>query len=236
MKKIICCYTLFFLFSIIYTNAQITFIDSLKQKLAAAKEDSIRVPLFVEVSYAYRNTSYLDSMVFYAQQAVFLSVQNKNSLPAGEEAGALSFLADALWYAGNYPDAKESYFMALEKAEPTGDSMLMATIYNGLAIVNRNEGNYRQAIHYYSKAEALVKHIPDNDALFSALADKGKPYEQLGILDSAFTYTQECLAILVRKYQDKNVLGAVFMQTWESYILRWAKKNWLRNISGFHFN
>jgi tetratricopeptide (TPR) repeat protein len=84
---------------------------------------------------------------------------------------------------------------------------LIAGIYDGLAVVNRNEGNFRRAINYYSKAEALVRHLPDNDLLFAAIADKGKAYEQLGILDSAFIYAQEGMAMTVRKYHHKNVAG-----------------------------
>jgi signal transduction histidine kinase len=146
-------------------------------------------------------------MVFFAQQAVLHSVQNKNNLPSIAGAYALSELAYALWYAGNYPDAKETYFKALEKAEPLEDTLLLGTIYNGLAIVNRYEGDFRQAINYHSKAEALTKLLGDNDVLFSAIVDKAKAYEQLNILDSAYNYAQEALAMLFRKYGDKNVIG-----------------------------
>jgi tetratricopeptide (TPR) repeat protein len=80
-------------------------------------------------------------------------------------------------------------------------------IYNGLAAVNRNEGNFRRAIDYYSKSEALARHLPDDDLLFAAIIDKGKAYEQLGILDSAFIYVQEGMTIMMRKYHDKNIIG-----------------------------
>jgi tetratricopeptide (TPR) repeat protein len=167
-------------------------------------EDSIKLFCLYEISNAYKNIN-LDSMVFYAQQAVVLSIKNK--FPAIAEADALSNLANALWYAGNYPDAMEAFFKALKKAEPVGDTLQIGSIYNGLAMVNRNEGNFRQAINYYSKAEALVKDIPDNDVLLSLLIDKGKSYEQLNILDSALTYVQACLGMYSRKYQGKNIWG-----------------------------
>lgn len=239
----------FFLFCVAVTNAQQTHIDSLKQQLAAATADSLKIGLAIQISNAYSNTNidsmvfyskqtihllhhslatekadsiklqilwgisnmnqYVsnDSMVFYAQQAVLLSMKNRNSLPAGSEAWALSFLASSLWWAGNYPDAKETYFKALQIAEPLADTMLTGHIYNGIAMVNRNAGNYREAINYYTKAENLTRPIPDNDVLNAALVDKGKSYEQLGILDSAYTYVQESLAMNFRKFQGKNVYG-----------------------------
>jgi tetratricopeptide (TPR) repeat protein len=131
----------------------------------------------------------------------------KNSFPAGTKAQALSNLANSLWYAGNYPDAKETYFKALQLAEPLSDTMLIGSIYNGIAMVNRNAGNYREAIKYYTKAENLTRHIPDNSVLNELLVDKGKSYEELGILDSAYTYVQECLAMYFRRFQGKNVFG-----------------------------
>jgi len=112
-----------------------------------------------------------------------------------------------LWKAGNYPDAKETYFKALQIAEPLADTMLIGHIYNGIAMVNRNSGNYREAITYYTKAENLTRHIPDNEVLNALLVDKGKSYEQLGILDSAYTYVQECLAMYFRRFKSKNVFG-----------------------------
>jgi tetratricopeptide (TPR) repeat protein len=148
-----------------------------------------------------------DSMVFYSQQALLLCIKNRSSFPVGTEAQALSFLASSLWWAGNYPDAKETYFKALLKAEPLGDTMLIGGIYNGIAMVNRNAGNYREAITYYTKAENLTKNIPDNTVLNALLADKGKSYEQLGILDSAYTYVQDCLAMYFRRFKGENVRG-----------------------------
>lgn len=199
-------FTIIFSFGVFATYAQIATTTELKQKLATAKTDSDRIYILEDQSYSYHDVN-PDSMVYYAQRAVLLSIKNRNIYPARFEVNALAFLAGQLWYAGNYPDAQETYFKALAKAETIGDPILTAGIYDGLAGVNRNEGNFRRAIDHYSKAEALVRHIPDNDQLFAAIADKGKAYEQLGILDSAFIYAQEGLAMIVRKYHNKNVGG-----------------------------
>lgn len=206
MTKIKFCFTFLFLFCAALTNAQQTHIDSLKQQLTVEKVDSMKLQILRQISNLYHYVSN-DSMVFYAQQVVLLSVKSRNSLPIGTEAQALSDLASSLWWAGNYPDAKETYFKALKVAEPIGDSMLTAGIYVGIAMVNRNAGNYREAITYYTKAEILTKNIPDNDVLNSVLVDKGKCYEQLGILDSAYTYVQESLAMYFRRFKGKYVWG-----------------------------
>jgi tetratricopeptide (TPR) repeat protein len=199
-------FTIIFLFGVFAAYAQIATTADLKQKLVAAKTDSDRINILINQSLAYQDVD-LDSMLYYAQRVVLLSIKNKDTYPAHFEVDALANLAGQLWYAGNYPDAQETYFKALAKAETIGDPILKAWIYNGLAKVNRNEGNFRRAIDYYSKSEALVRHLPDHDLLLAAIADKGKAYEQLGILDSAFIYAQEGMAMIVRKYHNKNVAG-----------------------------
>lgn len=206
MAKIKFCFIFLFLFCVSLTNSQQTRIDSLKQQLTAEKEDSIKLQILWQISNQYQYVSN-DSMVFYAQQAVLISMKNRNSLPIGSEAQALYVLAGSMWWAGNYPDAKETYFKALQIAEPLADTMFIGYIYNGIASVERNAGNYREAINYYTKAENLTKHIPDNDVINALLVDKGKCYEQLGILDSAYTYVQGCLAAYFRKFEGKNVSG-----------------------------
>lgn len=199
LTKIKCFCTILFLFCIVPADAQQTLIDSLKQKLAEAKEDTVKIGLTYQIKNAYSNNN-LDSMVFYsgqtirvlyhamaseeadttklkilqgirsmyqyvsndsmlyyAQQEVKLSIKNKKSFPEGTEARTLIDLGYALLHVGNFPDAKETYLKALKIAEPLADTILIATIYNGIATVNRYAGDYRQAIYYYTKAENLKK-------------------------------------------------------------------------------
>ncbi|MCD6011239.1 MAG: Tetratricopeptide repeat-containing protein [Flavipsychrobacter sp.] len=183
-----------------------SYVDGLRRIIDTASNDSIKLFYLNAIKFAYTDVS-LDSIVFYAQQVVHFSMKHKDSFRPGAEARALNDLGSALWYAGNYPEAKETFFKALAKAEELADTMLIGLIYNGLAMVNRNEGNPRQAIEYYSKTEQLTRHIPDNNVLLDALTYKGKAYEQLDILDSAYAYTQQALAMQHRKYRGNNIVG-----------------------------
>ena len=188
---------------VFYSNQS---VNLLKKTFIVEKVDSIKIQILSWISNAYTYVSN-DSMVSYAQQAYLFSKINKNSLPADAEANTLSLLGYALWWSGNYPDANETYFKALKVAEPLNDTLLTASIYVSIAIVNRNAGDFRQAIAYYTKAETLTRNLSDNDVLISLLVDKGKSYEQLGILDSAYSYVQECLAIIFRKSKGQNIYG-----------------------------
>src|SRR5258705_5876166 len=90
-------------------------IQLLHHSTAVEKADSVKLHTFWDISSMYQYVSN-DSMVFYAQQAVLLSMKNRNSLSVGSEAQALNILAGSLWWAGNYPDSKETYFKALQIA------------------------------------------------------------------------------------------------------------------------
>jgi len=65
----------YFTFLLLICSASIygqhTHLDSLKQKLAVAKADSVKIDLTDEISTAYSNTNY-DSMVFYAKKTIQL--------------------------------------------------------------------------------------------------------------------------------------------------------------------
>ncbi len=181
-------------------------IQLLRQSMDAEKADTSRLQDLWGISdmYHYVNN---DSMVFYNQQALLFCINKRKKLPPATEAHALIHLAESLWWAGNYPDAKETYFKALEKAESHDDTVLIGWIYTGIASVNRNAGNYREAIDYFTKAESIARNIPDGEMLNEVLVDKGKCYEQLGILDTAYSYVQECLALLYRRFHGQNVYG-----------------------------
>jgi tetratricopeptide (TPR) repeat protein len=251
LTKIKYCFTILFIFCINHADAQLTLIDSLKQLLAAAKEDTVKIDLAYQLKNAYsdnnldsmvfysRQTIRLlhhalasekadstklkilsgirsmyqyvsnDSMLFYAQQGVQLTIKNRNDFPDGTEARALTSLGFVLCLVGNYPDSKETHLKALKIAESVADPMLIANIYNGIAAVNKYAGDYRQAIYYYNKAENLTKNIPGSGELGEALIGKGTSYEQLGILDSAYSYIQEVLALQFRKYHGKDKTGSV---------------------------
>jgi tetratricopeptide (TPR) repeat protein len=181
-------------------------IHLLHHSMTTEKADSNKLQILLWICEMNQYVS-SDSMVYYAQQAVMFSLKKKDILPTGTEAMSLLNLAYSMWWAGNFPDAKETYFKALKLAETLGDTLLIGRIYDGIALVNRSAGDNHQAINYYTRAENLTKHIPDNDILFSALVDKGVSYEQLDILDSAYTYVQECLAMQFRKFKGKNIYG-----------------------------
>ena len=95
------------------TLAQPATIDSLKNRLVTAKEDTTKVILLYALSSKY-TWSYADTSILYAQQAMDLAQQlnYKNGIEYGyhQISGALTTL-------GNYPLALEYAFKSLSFAE-----------------------------------------------------------------------------------------------------------------------
>ncbi len=155
---------------------------------------------------SYNNSS-LDSAIIKTQQAVLITIKYKNVLPADAEIIYLNELASEFWNSGNFPEAKETYLKSLKISESIDNPLVTAGIYTGLAAVARNSGDYRQALGYYDKAASYLKDMPDNEYSIAILIDKGKTYEKLNILDSAFTLLQEAQAMAYRVTQGVNIFG-----------------------------
>lgn len=155
---------------------------------------------------SYNNSS-LDSAIIKTQQAVLITIKYKNVLPADAETIYLNELASLFWNSGNFPEAKETYLKSLKISESIDNPLVTAGIYTGLAAVARNSADYRQALGYYDKAASYLKDMPDNDNSISILTDKGKTYEKLNILDSAFTLLQEAHAMIYRMTHGVNKFG-----------------------------
>ncbi|KIC94470.1 tetratricopeptide repeat protein [Flavihumibacter solisilvae] len=135
----------------------------------------------------------LDSMLYYGREGLRLTRMNMGQFPEDILILDMVNLAYLLWWAGDYPSSLETNFKALAKAEKLNDPFWMARAYNGIAMVYRNQGQYREAIGYFTRAEEVSKDLPDRSEYFSAVMDKGKSYEQLDILDSAYDYVQKWL-------------------------------------------
>ncbi|GAO43052.1 tetratricopeptide repeat protein [Flavihumibacter petaseus] len=144
----------------------------------------------------------LDSMLHYARKAVLLIASTPNRFPEDEVAASQGMMGYYQWWAGDYPGALESYYRALALAEPFNDPCLSGDMYNGLAMVFRNQGQYRQAIIYFTRTEEATRNTPCSSIYYAAILDKGKAYEQLNILDSAYLYTQQWL-VEKQRYTDE---------------------------------
>ena len=215
-------YLLFFLyaFAFIPINAQYGAVDSLKNLLAKATDDSIRVSLFGSISDEY----YLalpDSAMFYAQQGLALAIQNDYKRG---QARSLARIGNVFTFVGDFTNALATHLESLKISEEINDKSGMAASNNNMALVYVAQEEYRPALEYYFKAkesyELMLKDLekvkPPNEVmikrckgwLVTVSLNIGDNYQRMNILDSALQFQNNAYnqAIII---DDKANLGAI---------------------------
>jgi len=178
MKNI---FVLLFFLTAIRVSAQVPQVDSLNKLLATTKEDTVKVMVLVNLGFY---TPSFQHGLDLAQEGLILA--RKIKYEKGE-AACLHQIANQ--YAGNsnYPMALRYYLEALKIRERINDKNGMARSYNGIGSIYLEQGDYKNAIIYYQKAESMH---PDDYWLALMNSHLGDIYILQNKQDSALKYYQ----------------------------------------------
>jgi two-component system NtrC family sensor kinase len=182
------------LLTVFVTSAQQKQIDSLKQLLNKTIADTSRANLMVELSRRY----YLqkpDSGLIYASQA--LAVSKKNGNKKGEMQ-SLTQVGFSLWMLGNMPAASQTFNSSLRIAKQLNDKWSIARNYDGISDIYAVQEEYKLAVPYALKSEAIFRQIHDDENVVNVLSDIGDFYDSDGQLDSALRYNNQALEMAVK--------------------------------------
>ena len=193
MKKIILLLLVTF-FCLTSSNGQTTNIDSLKQVLQKEKQDTTRVLLMAELSFAYSGSK-PDSAMILAREGLQLS--RRIGFLKGE-ATSLHRLSSPYGSFGNAPQALELLLQSLKINEKINYVDGIARNVNNIGAVYAEMGDYRQALNYYFKAKIFAEQTNNNRALSLFLSNIGDTYRNLRILDSAQSFTQQAYDLAVK--------------------------------------
>ncbi len=175
-----------------------TAIDSLKRLITAERsEDTTRVKRLSSLvdAYVYNKP---DSAFSYANRALQLS--RKLRYEDGE-ASAISTLGLANWVLGDYAQAMQWYFQALNLYRNMKRPISVAGVEGLIADIYKEIGDYKQALQYFFDERKIVEDSPDNlrleipDVTMEArlmLSDLNiaDAYLAGGILDSALFFAR----------------------------------------------
>ncbi|HEY6975476.1 MAG TPA: ATP-binding protein [Chitinophagaceae bacterium] len=183
--------TIIFLFELQLAHAQNANIDSLKNLLAATKDDSTRFTLLGELSMDYL-WSYPDSSLPYMQQAILLARKMKSEILLARAYRGYS------WFyviTGDYPQALHFNQEALKLAEKAKNNLAIARSYDLMELIYEDQGNYQLALSYEKMAKSFFEsqagdHKPDMAYYVTILNGLASVYEKLNQLDSALKYIQ----------------------------------------------
>jgi tetratricopeptide (TPR) repeat protein len=120
-------------------------IDSLKNELQKAKEDTTKVNTLIALSNELINIGDTNGMK-YAYRAKELA--DRNGFRKGM-ARAWHVIGRAYYGQGNYEAAKENFLQSLKIKTEIGDQQGIADSYNSIGLIYQNEGSYPEALKYY---------------------------------------------------------------------------------------
>jgi signal transduction histidine kinase len=168
---------------------QNNYVDSLKQQLASAKDDTTRLYILNSLS-KYYTYSKVDTALLYAQQGLLLS---KKTNSKRQEILALFFYGEILRLNGDYPKSADLSLQALRLAEKNNDGFLLFNIYQELLELYSDEGDYNNAALYkykLKKAFEIFNRYPQH-----YLRSIGRFYEKFNLLDSALIVIKKAIEL-----------------------------------------
>ncbi|MCB0505592.1 MAG: tetratricopeptide repeat-containing sensor histidine kinase [Cyclobacteriaceae bacterium] len=172
-----------------YSRAQDSTIYKLKSSLDTARENTVRVDIWVNLAQEIMNTS-IDEATKYLDSAEALSekIEYRSGLAnVYKVRGSMSTLE------GKYAKALSSLSKALTTYRQTGDSSNMARTDWLLGNVYSSTNNYNEALRYYKNALEYFVALKDSKSVAALNNNVGTIYHIRGNLDSASIFYNKSL-------------------------------------------
>jgi len=171
-------------------------IDSLKNVLKTAPEDTNKIRLFLKISYQFEIRGGLDTAVSYAEKGGVLAEK------IGFKKGivyALETIGGNLFYKGNYGKALDYEMKSLAISTQIRYKEGMATSMRGIGDIYFTQSNYSGALEYFTKSLSLAQKVEDTANIYSDYGGIGSVYSSLGNYSKALEYQFKALAIEEKK-------------------------------------
>ena len=196
LKKILISFS-FSLFFSFNSLAQSKTLDSLKT-IVPFKKDTSLVKIYNEISWEYKNSSILDSALFYAKKGLILSKEIKNQ----------KLISDSYNSIGNVFEAKSNldsaYFYqkkSLNIKLEIKDSIGIANSHNNLGIIQDEKGNSLKALqHYFTALRIYEAQKTSFKKVPMVLVNIGIVYKKQKKYNKVLEYYKKALKI----YKDNN--------------------------------
>jgi len=196
---------LLFVWTSLIAFAQNNNVDSLRQQLALAKDDSTK---FAIMNVLFWSCLYSDpdSSASYVQREIVLARKMKSDFILYSALMQYSALASIN---GNYPEALQFAIESLKAAERINNFILISDAYNNLGDIYRDQGDYQHAIYYTQLAETLFSsnrfnnNNKDIDIIFRygyIMHGMALTYEKFNHLDSALKYIRIVGQLRVKEF------------------------------------
>ena len=166
-------------------------IDSLKQLITLAKQDTNKVITLLELGDQYEHNK-PDSALVYYDRALDLSKEIKSQTLIAK---CSRYIGIIYYYQGFYTKAIAYHIKSLNTYKKIGDKKGVSGSYNNIGVVYEYQGAYTKAISYYLKSLKISEEIGDKKVIHSAYNNIGGLHSNLGAYDKALSYFFKSLKI-----------------------------------------
>jgi serine phosphatase RsbU (regulator of sigma subunit) len=157
--------------------AQTKQVDSLKQVLQTAREDTNKVKILLRLSKKLYLTGSYDTSLLYADQGLILSKKIGYKIYI---ANAYNSLGNIYWLRGNYPASLKNHLASLKIREEIGDKKGIAICYNNIGILYRAQDNYPEALKNHFASLKIKEEMGDKEGIASSYNNIGVIYSSQG--------------------------------------------------------
>ena len=180
------------LFSFFFFSKHIVAQNNLDKTVTQLSKDTNEVKRLIDVAGGYR-FSKPDSSIIIAEEALLLSRQL--NFVSGE-AQALLTLGEDYRLGGDFPQALENLFKALELSRDIGDPEIEASSLNFIGGAYVDLGEPRQGLNYLLLAKKIYDKLSLPILSSFGSTNIGQAYEHLNILDSALFFHEKAYQVL----------------------------------------
>jgi len=189
-------------------------IDSLKQIITLAKQDTNKVITLLELGDQYEHNKPDSALVCY-HRALDISKEIKSQTLIAK---CSRYIGIIYYYQGFYTKAIDYHIKSLNAYKKIGDKKGISGSYNNIGLVYEYQGAYTKAISYYLKSLKISEEIGDKKVIQSAYNNIGGIHYNQGAYDEALSYFFKSLKISkeigIKKGEadSYNNIGSIYRQ------------------------
>jgi len=171
-------------------------IDSLFAEILKAKDDTNKVKLLTELSYAYHTVNPSEG-IKYGQQAISLSknLEWKTGLSEANRVIGLNYFIKS-----DYATALEYNLNALKYASELNYKMGMAEILSQIGLVYQEQSSYLLALEYDARALKIAEEIDNKNVIANVMWSYANFYGEQNDNTKAFEFLNKALKL----YREQN--------------------------------
>lgn len=221
-------------YAAVYSQPQ---ADSLKQIVAAAKDDSLRITNLLKLTRYYYSNGEIDSAVKYGKVGVETSHSTKS---LSLQSTAYSALGLSYYYGGDYKNALDNYLRCLKIEEQLGRKPRIAKMYNNIGTLYMDQKLFDQAEVQFMKSYDTWTQINDTAGLIQVTNNLGVMFGSMsqftedsavasGYLTKAVMYNSRTFDLAGRIHDSVMLLHAL-SNLGQNYMYQGNNKAALKNF------